>query len=94
MAHVSVTQHHHKPGNEVRAIVEEVTDHLKQRHGIRHEWQNDRQLTFRGRGITGTLTIDDEAVHIELELGMLLRPLRSRIEAELRQEMAERLSTS
>ena len=93
MAQVSVTQHHDKPLVEVRAIVESVTDHLEQRHGIRHQWQNDHQLAFRGRGIDGTLTIDESTVRIELALGMLLRPLRARIEAELRQEMAERLGS-
>lgn len=38
-------------------------------------------------GVKGQLTIDHNDLHIHLELGMLLRPFKSRIEQEIHSQL-------
>ncbi|MGK0357852.1 MAG: putative polyhydroxyalkanoate system protein [Bradymonadia bacterium] len=45
--------------------------------------------SFKGKGITGTCAIDDTKVTLDLALGILMRPLSSRLEAGIKKQMGE-----
>lgn len=45
--------------------------------------------SFKGKGVEGTCTINDTRVTLDLSLGLLLRPVSSRIEAGISKQLQE-----
>lgn len=43
--------------------------------------------SFKGKGVSGTCTIDATNVTLDVSLGMLLRPVASRIEAGIKKQI-------
>ncbi len=64
--------------------VREVLDGLREKFGDKAEvvW-DDTRATFRGKGFSGVAVIADDAVAVDVDLSLLLRPLKGRIEARL-----------
>ena len=51
-------------------------------------WVSDRVATGTYRGGSGTLTVDEREVRVELSLPFFARPFRARIEEFVRRELA------
>jgi putative polyhydroxyalkanoate system protein len=49
-------------------------------------------LIFRRSGIHGQMIVNDADVHIQCKLGLLLRPLRGRLEGEIHRFLDEYLT--
>ena len=81
-----VSRRYTKPREQVRAHAEELAQELQDRFGTTARWQGDT-VTMRGHGIDGTLEIDDEAVHVNVKLGLMAgmfeRPIRRAVDEYL-----------
>jgi len=57
------------------------------------EWadEEETELRFRGSGVHGTLTLDDETLELEVHLGLMLLPVRSVLEQEILDYVEHRL---
>ena len=86
MAGFRVSRQYTKPREEVRAHAEELAEELEDRFGITARWQGDT-VTMSGHGVDGQLEIDDEAVHVNVRLGLMAamfeRPIRKVIDEYL-----------
>ena len=58
------------PREKVRENAEELARKLETEFGVRARWQGDT-VTMRGNGVDGKLEIDDEAVHVDVSLGLM-----------------------
>lgn len=64
----------------VNAIAGELTRALD----ITSEWRGDT-LHFQRSGATGTIQVTGDSVHFHIDLSLLLRPAKSKIETKVQQ---------
>lgn len=62
-----------------RAAAEEIAQQLADKYGIRYEWVGS-VIHFKGAGAKGKLTVRHAQMEILIELSLMLRPLKGRIE--------------
>ena len=79
MAKFSVRKTFTMGREEVRAAAEELAQQLKADHGLKYSWSGD-VARFSRSGIDGVLRIEDDAIEVDVKLGMLAsafeRPLK------------------
>ena len=71
----------------VKDVVEEFSEKVKA--DVR--W-NGPNATFKGSGFSGAATVQDGRVSIDVELGLLLRPLKAKIEERINRMLREGLA--
>jgi len=76
---------------ETRQRVEEIAKGLKKEYKINYAWKGD-QLQFKRTGASGFLGLGDGFVEVKIKLGLVLAPLKGKIEAAIRKNMTEELS--
>jgi putative polyhydroxyalkanoate system protein len=91
MARVNVSQDHDKTEDEVREIVNGVTDDLENRYGIIPNWQGENLVKFKRIGVSGQLRISKNEVTIDLDIGFLFSAYAGKIKSELSTMMAKKL---
>ncbi len=79
MGKFSVSQNHTMSKADVREAAEQLAEQLKADHGLKYSWRGDT-AKFSRSGIDGTLRIGDDAIQVDVRLGMLAsafeRPLK------------------
>ena len=85
-------KHNHKlPQDETRVRLEAIAKDLKKEYQMDYSWNGDN-LEFRRSGASGFVHLGDGFVELEIKLGMLLTPLKGRIEDTIRQDIEEKLA--
>lgn len=79
----------------VRQKTESLAMSMEAKLGIRWRWEGD-ELTFdapRGEalGTTGSVSVDDTSVRVEIDLPQLLRAFRGAVEGAINAELARLL---
>lgn len=82
MADIEVTRQHTKTHEEAKRIAERLVAKLSEQFDLKHHWDGDT-LKFERSGVTGQLLITASELKLSAKLGMLLKPLKSRIEQEI-----------
>lgn len=70
MAGFSVSRSHSMSLEDIRESAEELARELKTQYGLTYRWQGDT-ATFRGSGVDGTLSIDQDIISLRVRLGFL-----------------------
>jgi len=91
MATIEIKQAHQLGGAAARSAVETVAAKLRADLNASYQWQGDR-LAFECPGAKGSIDVCDDAVQVSVDLGWLLKPMRGRIEASIRQYLDEGLA--
>jgi len=76
---------------ETRKRVEEVAKDLKKEYKIDYAWKGDR-LLFKRSGAVGNLDIGDGFIELKIKLGVVLAPLKGKIEKTIKQNIAAEMS--
>ena len=79
---IVVRRHHDLGLTEARRLAETMALRLRGDYGGSFAWRGD-ELHFRRTGVSGLVGVTKDSVEIRVELGLLLRPLRGRIEREI-----------
>jgi putative polyhydroxyalkanoate system protein len=66
-----------------KRLAEMLARRVQNQFGGTYSW-NSNELRFERTGVTGCATVTKDSVQIRVELGLLLRPLRARIDREIR----------
>ncbi|ARU55093.1 MAG: polyhydroxyalkanoic acid system family protein [Pseudomonadales bacterium] len=82
MSVIDITRHHTLDHDHALAKANELADSLADRFDVSCERCGDT-LKFSRTGVKGQLSVEPTYIHIRLELGLLLRPFKSRIEHEI-----------
>lgn len=90
MAIVKVKRKHHLGANDARATVEKLAKKLEQELDAKCHWEGSR-LVFTRAGATGHVDVSDDDVLVELKLGMLLRPMKGKIQKTIEEEIDKHL---
>ena len=86
MTQISVERKHNLGRDAARQKAEVVVDKLVQRYDVQATWQGDTVAVKRS-GANGTVKIDDDAIRIELKLGMMLSMMSGTIQSEIEKAM-------
>jgi putative polyhydroxyalkanoate system protein len=65
---------------------------LSDRFEMKAHWRSDRELELKRSGIQGVLQLLEGEVKVDIQLGMMMKPFKSRIRDELSKAMAEKLA--
>jgi len=86
MSAISVTRHHRLDHQHARQAAESLARDLASRFDVHYQWEGDT-LRFSRSGVKGELLVSPNTLAVHLTLGLLLRPLRSRIEDEIHRHL-------
>ena len=86
MADISITQRHAMPLDEARRAAQSVADQLAEEFAISSSWEQNT-LSFQRDGVSGRLALTPAEVHLEVELGLMMKGFSSMIEEKLTRKM-------
>lgn len=91
MSVIKVSRAHHLSPDEIREIAEQVVVSLAEEFGVKYHWEDDT-VRFKGAGAKGRLTLLPEQIDLQMDLGFLLTPLKSKIEKNIIRRLDEHLA--
>ena len=90
MAVIKVERQHELGAAKARTAVEKVAKKLQKDLDAEYHWEGST-LQFSRSGAKGHIDVGEEDVRIEIKLGMLLSPLKGKIEKTIEQEIDQHL---
>lgn len=89
MAAIDITRNHTLGKTAVKEKVNQVLERIKAEMGLQGAWNGD---VFKiTKPAEGSFTITDTTVHVVVELGFMLRPLKGKIEERINGELTKAL---
>jgi putative polyhydroxyalkanoate system protein len=86
MAVIRVRRQHHLGAKEARSTVEKLAKKLQKELDAQYHWQGSK-LQFKRSGASGHIDVSEHEVNVEIKLGMLLTPLKGKIEKTIKDEI-------
>ncbi len=86
MATIHIKQQHHLAHDEARKRVEEIARDLKQKLNADYAWKGD-SLQFKRSGASGSIELSDEFIELRVKLGLMLAPMKGKIESAIREKL-------
>lgn len=86
MSVIDVHRTHSLDKEHAREAAETLAKDLSAKFDMDYQWQGDA-MQFRRSGVKGQLNISTDDIHVHLELGMMLRPFKARIEQEIHSQL-------
>jgi putative polyhydroxyalkanoate system protein len=83
---------HALPLEVAKARLAGATPKLEKDYGATCTWQGDRQLLVSRKGLDARVNIEEQRIHIELNLGFLLTPLSGAIKNGITKELSNILA--
>ena len=92
MPSLDIRRPHRLSAAEAHAVIDQVAARMREKFQVQTQWQNDTTLSFERPGINGKIAIGANEIHVSVQLGMLLSPLKGMIEQEIRRKLDEHFS--
>lgn len=86
MAKIHIKQQHHLAHDEARKRVEEIARDLKKKLNADYSWKGD-SLQFKRSGASGSIDLSDEFIELNIKLGMMLAPMKGKIESTIKEKL-------
>lgn len=86
MASIAIQRHHHLGRKRIRKLAKELAQTLEKDLDATCEWHGD-ELRFQRTGASGCVKVADDRVKVEVQLGLLLRPMKDRIAAQINEKL-------
>lgn len=93
MANIHIRQRHNLEHDDARARVEEIAKKIKDQIKANYAWKGDA-MHFQRSGASGIIQVSEDTIEIKIKLGMLLAPMKGKIEDSIRQQINAALGTS
>lgn len=91
MADIYARRRHGRSKEEARAAAELLVQRLARDYGLSYRWQGD-ELRFERAGVNGRVEIGPSEVVVEAKLGLMLKPLRGKIQERVDHYLDQRLA--
>lgn len=93
---IKLTHKHSLPIDDAKGKIELFIHEIQQQLGLSWEWESDCVVSFNSKsgltkGITGKLTLNANDVEVEIDLPMMLRPMKSMVEKQIKDKLVEKL---
>lgn len=82
MSVIEITRHHSLDHAAAIKAADDLARSLAEQFDVAYTWSGDH-LQFRRSGVKGQLEVNPQTIHVRMELGLLVRPFRGRIEQEI-----------
>lgn len=86
MSVIDVHRSHSLDKEHAREAAETLAKDLSSKFDMDYRWDGD-VMKFKRSGVKGQLDLSNDDIHVHLELGMMLRPFKSRIEQEIHSQL-------
>lgn len=86
MSVIDVHRAHSLDQAHARQAAEDLARDLSRQFDMDYRWEGE-VMRFRRTGVKGQLNITPDNIHVHLELGLLLRPFKARIEQEINNQL-------
>lgn len=83
MSVIDICARHRMDHESAQQAADELAADLADKFAIDYGWDGD-VIHFERSGVTGSITVADDIIHIRAQLGLLLTVLKGRIEDEIR----------
>ena len=93
MATIHIKRTHKLDQEHIRQEVQNLADKLTNELGVSCQWQDER-LHFERTGAKGDIEIGEGYLQFKLKLGMLLSPLKGKIESSVVEYLDEHLGSN
>ncbi|MCP3868783.1 MAG: polyhydroxyalkanoic acid synthase [Gammaproteobacteria bacterium] len=92
MANIHFKTPHNLSHEDARLRVEEIAQDLKEKLETNYAWKGD-SLLFRRKGASGSIDVSGDFIEFNIKLGMMLTPLKGKIERTIRDRIDGMLHT-
>ncbi|HET7362943.1 MAG TPA: polyhydroxyalkanoic acid system family protein [Burkholderiales bacterium] len=89
---IRLVRKHALSRSKARALAERAI-HVVATYDVQTDWEGD-VLRFRRPGVDGQVRFTPSQIRVEVKLGLLLRPFRSRLAAQISQQLDRLLEHS
>ena len=89
MSHIAIRHPHSLGYQQARDSAQSVAEKLNAEYGLDYRWEGD-SLHFKRTGIDGHIVVEEHQVLVNVKLGMLLRPMKPRLEEEIHRFLDQR----
>lgn len=83
---------HRLSRDEARARLGRITDKLARDYSAECSWDGGDRLLVKRKGLLASLDIADDRIHVDLELGMLMRPFAGAIRSGIAKQLTDLLA--
>lgn len=90
MPTIDIQRRHELGTEQARSVVDRLAGRMAEKYGVDAQWQGDT-LAFRHPALRGGIHVGAHDIRVEAKLGLLLSPLKARIEDEIRSKLDEYL---
>ena len=87
---IDISREHNLGDEDCQHALEELSGYLHQQLGAVVD-KTPTQLVFKGKGFSGSVTIGPGLVSGHIKLGLLARPFKRQLEAEITRQLDARL---
>jgi putative polyhydroxyalkanoate system protein len=88
MSDVNASKAHGMTKAEALVKLATLADQMAAKYGVKVEFRGD-VATVSGRGVNGEARVDNTHVHLNLKLGLLLRPIAGKVRAGVDKAITE-----
>lgn len=82
MSQIEIKKQHSLGKAGARKTAQKIADSLSREYNATCKWSGD-DLSFNATGVKGKLHVSEDDVAINVNLGLMLRPLKSKIESSI-----------
>lgn len=93
MADIEIRRGHQLGLKAARAVADRMAESLGRKFGLNGDWEGN-VLRFQRPGVTGSLSVDDRAMHLSVSLGLLLKAMKGSIERAVNDELDKLLAAA
>ncbi len=83
---------HRLSRDEARSRIDRVTEKLARDYSAECNWDGGSRLVVKRKGLQAYLDIADDRVHVDMEIGLFMRPFAGTIRAGIAKQLADILS--
>ena len=87
---IKVKHKHSHDKQEAWEKAEEMLEDLASKYGLNIEHDGDSQISFSGSGISGTVDISHNEIHLSATLSFLMIAMKSVITNEIKNKLSEK----
>jgi putative polyhydroxyalkanoate system protein len=88
MPSIDIRKPHQLSMAQARDAIEQVAARMQEKLGVEGKWQGDT-MHFSRPGVTGTIAVQSDVIAVNVQLGMMLSPLKGMVEQEIRRKLDE-----
>jgi putative polyhydroxyalkanoate system protein len=86
MSNIHIKRRHRVPREELRKRVERLAQDLKSKLNADYAWKGD-SLRFKRSGASGSIDIAEDAIELNIKLGLMLSPMKGKIEESIKKNL-------